>query len=257
MIAIFLKAETEDQPTAKTNCQHSEISEQTNVPGTESSADIKSSLVKMFLMKNGNSQSNMSEKQQGLFQMVLSALAMNEDTAASANGNGAAGTSPLNGLDIESAGGDALLNSYPPKKRHRMQQQQEQLNNTNQYGCDNMHEITSMTAQQNQQMEKQRKETQKRMFDETNKNEISVNVNGGTNNQNGASGSSNNCQNGGNHSTHNGCSLSSSSSSISTSPTPQSSPSLYMDSASSSSSYGVSSVNNNLNRIEINSRVSD
>lgn len=238
------------------------MSDTPSVPSsTESTnAGIKSNLVKMFLMNNGSSQSGMSEKQQGLFHMVLSALAMNEDTTATSAGNNdtARQMSSLNGLEIENASGDALLNSYPPKKRHRMQQQQEQqMNSTNPCSSEsntsnNMHEITNITGQQDQQMDKQQRNKEtiaKRMYDDANKSEISINVNGSA--HPGISGNSNSCQN-----RVSGCSLSSSSSSMSTSPTPQSSPSLYTDSASSSSSYGASSVNNNLNRIEINNRVS-
>ena len=67
----------------------------------------------MFLVNNGNSPSSgMSEKQQNLFQVILSALAANEETT---------GSGLLSGLNENGINGDQLLNSYPPKKRHRMQ----------------------------------------------------------------------------------------------------------------------------------------
>ena len=96
-------------------------------------------LIKMFLINDLNNEQNLNKKEPNKFQLILSALELNEELVANSNGTGNNNVTKANDEEQINNANDPLLNSYPPKKRHRMQQQhqdqqqliQQQLLNNN------------------------------------------------------------------------------------------------------------------------------
>ncbi len=200
---------------------------------------LNNELIRRLLINDLGDCNNLNEQQQSKFQLILSALAINDKlqkqpiiiTTDTANIDSSANDSEeIQGMiSIDES---SLLNSYPPKKRHRMHQQQQdqqhqqkqkdktlQSNNSNNNESASDQQILYQNESKSNNFRQANPETQKHH----------------TQQQNNGS-----------------CSLSSSSSSISMSPSPQSSPSISMDSASGSSGSSIVIGKNDFNQYQVN-----